>query len=553
MLKSGVLALGLSLAAGACAQTIGVFVNGEPVQFSGGIGAQRVEGRVMVPLRGVMEKLGAYVSYQASTKTVTANRGDVDLQLTLGQRRAILNGRDVMLDVPAMEYRGSTLVPLRFMSEALGADVIWDGAAYAVRISTSGNAGGGNNPPVDPPTTGGSIEIDSFDVNVDGALRAGSTVEFRLQGTPGGTATVQIPGVVKDLALRESNRGIYTGSYTIPENSRTPITVSKATAIARLKVGREERLIQSSSTIQVDNQPPSISSTTPDMNGRVNNLRPNITAVFDDQSGTGVDSNAVRLVVDGKDVTNDATITSSLLAYKPNNELTAGRHQVDLEVRDRAGNRATKTWTFNIIDKANVITSFKHDATREMQPGDEVTFTLTGEPKATVSLKLGDIKTLNMEETTAGKYVATYVVRRTDRLDGIVATARMKTASGETFTTDLTLGSKVADNQPLGVPKITSHENGQSVERNIILKGKAAPNAKVQIRIDFSQKIFNAIPMTGLIAEIEVEADAKGNWETREIDLDTGLGRSNITYTVSAVTAGADDKRSEVAKITLKR
>ena len=37
------------------------------------------------------------------------------------------------------------------------------------------------------------------------------------------------------------------------------------------------------------------------------------------------------------------------------------------------------------------------------------------------------------------------------------------------------------------------------------------------------------------------------------LDLDTGLGRSNITYTVSAVTLGADDKTSETAKITLKR
>ncbi len=116
MNKNGVVALVAMIATSAYSQNIGVSVNGESVQFSG-VGPQRVDGRVMVPLRGVMEKLGAYVSYHAFTKTVNATRGDVDLQLVLGQRRAILNGKEVMLDVPAMEYRGSTLVPLRFMGE----------------------------------------------------------------------------------------------------------------------------------------------------------------------------------------------------------------------------------------------------------------------------------------------------------------------------------------------------------------------------------------------------------------------------------------------------
>lgn len=551
MLKSGVIALGLAIAGSSLGQTINVFVNGEPVRFAS-VPPQRIDGRVLVPLRGVMEKLGAYVSYQASTKTVTANRGDVDLQLTLGQKIAVLNGREVTLDVPAMEYRGSTLVPLRFMGEALGVDVRWDAAAYAVRISTETGA---ETNPTDPPATGGSanIDIENFDVSATTAMRAGSTVEFTLRGTPGGTASVQIPGVIKDVPLKETTRGVYTGSFTVPNNSKTSITVSKATAIAKLAVGKEERLIQAATTFQVDNQPPAITAATPDNNGRVNSLRPNITAVFDDQSGTGVDANEVRIQVDGKDVTSDATITNNLLAYRPAKELTAGKHEVVVEVRDMAGNRATKTWTFNIVDKANVITSFKHDAAREIQPGDEITFTLTGEPEADVSLQLGEIRNLKMTESTAGKYTATYVVRRTDRLDGVIATAKFKTKSGETFTTDVTLGTKVASNQPISAPTITSHENGGTVGRNATFKGKADPKAKVSVRIEFTQRLLGAIPMSGVISEVEVEADDKGNWTTKELDLDTGLGRSNITYTITVTTLGADDKVSEPTKISLKR
>lgn len=497
-----------------------------------------------------MEKLGAYVSYQAATKTVTANRGDVDLQLTLGQRRAILNGREVMLDVPAMEYRGSTLVPLRFMSEALGADVKWDPVTFAVQIST-----GGSQPPTDPnnPPTGTAIEISGFDVNTSGVLRAGSVIEFRLTGTPGGAATVQIPGVVKDLELRESSRGVYTGSYTIPNNTAAQITVSKATAIARLRVGREERLIQAASTMQVDNQPPTISSATPENNGRVNNLRPNITAVFEDPSGSGIDSGSVRMTVDGRDVTNDATITENLIAFKPTQQLTPNKHTVEVEVRDKAGNRTLKTWSFTIVDRATVITSFTHNAPKTIQAGDEITFTLVGEAGADVKLQIGELRTVTMEETSPGKYSGSYVVRRADRLDGVMATARMKTKSGENFSTDVALGAKVASNQPINAPTITSHENNAKVERKEIFKGKADPSARVLIRIEFTQRVLGAIPMNGAIGEIEVEADAKGNWETREIDLDTGLGHSNITYTVTVVTLGEDDKRSEATKITLKR
>ncbi len=540
----------LAMACSSFAQEIGVFVNGEQIRFSG-VGPQRIAGRVLVPLRGVMEKLGAYVSYQAATKTVTANRGDVDIQLTLGQTIAILNGREVALDVPAMEYRGSTLVPLRFMGEALGVDVKWDAVRSAVMISTEGGEGP-VNPPVYPPTTG-AIEIEGFEVEASGALRSGSVIEFTLRGTPGGIAMVQIPGVVKDIALRESSRGTYTGSFTVPSNTKTPITVGRATAIARLKVGQEERLIQSNTTFQIDNQPPTISATTPGANGQVNNLRPNITAVFEDTSGSGIDSNTVRIIVDGKDMTIDATVTENLVALRPLKELTAGRHDIEVQVRDRAGNGVVKTWSFNVIDKANVITSFKHDAPKEMQPGDEITFTLTGEPNAEVKLQIGELRTLTMDESSAGKYTAVYVVRRTDRLDGLIVTARMKTKSGETFSTDTTLGSKVANNQPLASPTITSHENGAKAARTEIFKGKADPNAKVLVRIEFTQKVLGAIPMSGVIAEIEVDADAKGGWLTREVDMDTGLGRDNITYTITVVTLGADDKRSEPTKITLKR
>jgi len=115
---------------------IQVKVNGTPLYLS--VEPTLVSGRTMVPLRGIFESLGAQVNWDASTRMITANKGDTDVQLGIGDRRATVNGRAVYLDAPAMILRGSTMVPLRFVSEALGADVKWLEATQTVAITTDG-------------------------------------------------------------------------------------------------------------------------------------------------------------------------------------------------------------------------------------------------------------------------------------------------------------------------------------------------------------------------------------------------------------------------------
>lgn len=95
-------------------------------------------GRVLVPLRGIFEALGADVSYAAATRTVQAVRGSDIIRLQIGSRQAWLNGDLVLLDVPARIVSSRTLVPLRFVSEALGAEVYWNETDRQVRIDTPG-------------------------------------------------------------------------------------------------------------------------------------------------------------------------------------------------------------------------------------------------------------------------------------------------------------------------------------------------------------------------------------------------------------------------------
>lgn len=126
--------------------TVRVFVEGEPVVFDQ---PPIIEGgRVLVPLRGIFEKMGATVEWRPTTRMVVAARGNTLVELAIGSRIAKVNDRPITLDVPALIIRGRTLVPLRFISESLGAQVDWNPATRTVLISMGGTAA----PPPQAPT-----------------------------------------------------------------------------------------------------------------------------------------------------------------------------------------------------------------------------------------------------------------------------------------------------------------------------------------------------------------------------------------------------------------
>jgi hypothetical protein len=89
--------------------------------------AALVRGKtILVPLRSMFEQMGgATVSYNASTKTVDVSKPGADVQVTVGKPEVVLNGETRPLDVPPEIYKGSVVVPVRVISEALGAYVQW--------------------------------------------------------------------------------------------------------------------------------------------------------------------------------------------------------------------------------------------------------------------------------------------------------------------------------------------------------------------------------------------------------------------------------------------
>lgn len=95
-----------------------------------------VEGRTLVPLRSVFEALGATVDWDNDARSVTSVKGDVTITLAVDSKDMTVNGTVKTLDVPAQIMNDRTMVPVRAVAEAFGADVNWDNETRTVVITT---------------------------------------------------------------------------------------------------------------------------------------------------------------------------------------------------------------------------------------------------------------------------------------------------------------------------------------------------------------------------------------------------------------------------------
>jgi len=116
-----------------------VFIDGQPVAFD--VPPVIASGRVLVSLRGVFQRLGASVTWDPSTQTVLAERTDTSVVLRIGDTQARINGQPTLMDIPALLVNGRTMVPLRFVSQALGSPVSWDASSATVQITSQGAVG----------------------------------------------------------------------------------------------------------------------------------------------------------------------------------------------------------------------------------------------------------------------------------------------------------------------------------------------------------------------------------------------------------------------------
>lgn len=127
-------------ASGVISKGITVLVNNKEVHFD-----QKpiiAEDRTLVPLRAIMEALGADVSWNGETKTAISKKGDITVKLSIGSNTMYVNDNAVKIDAPARIVNDFTLVPVRAISEAYNTIVDWDNDTKTVSIKTAENADG---------------------------------------------------------------------------------------------------------------------------------------------------------------------------------------------------------------------------------------------------------------------------------------------------------------------------------------------------------------------------------------------------------------------------
>ena len=110
-----------------------VAVNGNAIDFAD-TAPQIINNRTMVPLRAIFEALGANVEWDGATKTVMAVKDDITIKMTIGADSFTRNGEKVALDAPSTIIGSRTLVPVRAIAESFGSTVGWIAESKTVTI-----------------------------------------------------------------------------------------------------------------------------------------------------------------------------------------------------------------------------------------------------------------------------------------------------------------------------------------------------------------------------------------------------------------------------------
>lgn len=410
-------------------QSISVTVDGDVIRFEGQPPVER-DGMVLVPLRGVFERLGASVLYDGPSRSIRALKGTTEVLLRLGSTDAYVNGQRQVLAQPAQTQNGTTLVPLRFVSEALGAQVAWRGASKTVVINTTG----GVSLPI--PVTAAPVEVFSFTHSSGTALRSGETLRAQLRGTPGGMGSFSISGLetARDLRLIEQTPGEYMGSFTVPPG----VQLKNAPLFATLRKGTQSSpTIQAAQPVSMDAIAPQLANLSP---GQDTTARPEGLLIYGtlNDVGTGVDPQSVRLLVNGADVTAKTTITEAFFSYRPDQALPVGKSKALVVAKDHAGNETRREWAFSIGESATPVAVALQKPTI-LSPkegavvGDRVEITGRATPSAMVHYRL--------------KFQGTFLILPTD---GVVSEGDTKADQNGIWKVP-----EIRLNTPLGVSKIT--------------------------------------------------------------------------------------------------
>lgn len=102
---------------------ISVYLDAAKIEFD--VKPQIINGRTMVPIRAIFEKMGAVVEWDGNTSSAICTKGDTIVKMTVNSMDMYINNQLTKMDISPVVIDGRTLAPARYVAEAFGADVQW--------------------------------------------------------------------------------------------------------------------------------------------------------------------------------------------------------------------------------------------------------------------------------------------------------------------------------------------------------------------------------------------------------------------------------------------
>lgn len=127
------------------AARVKLYLDGESIIRDDDVPPEIKDGRTMIPIRALAERLGADVDWDQATKQVTLKRAGVTIVMTVDSKTAYVNGKAVEMDVAPYITNGRTLIPARYVAEFFGQKVDWDNAERRVDVTEDKTVVGSSN------------------------------------------------------------------------------------------------------------------------------------------------------------------------------------------------------------------------------------------------------------------------------------------------------------------------------------------------------------------------------------------------------------------------
>lgn len=400
-------------------------------------------------------------------------------------------------------------------------------------------------------------ELRSLQVATDDGLKAGARLDFTVEGTPRGQASLRLRGVPRNIVLKETARGVYTGSYTLRRQDR----ISESSAVrATLKVRNRSVGADYSLPAGIANSSVAVAPTTGLKIDRfsvapVDKLEPGAELRF---TVNGMPGGTAEFDIPG------------VVSNVPMREVRPGVYEGAYTIRRldnlapsrpavatlRAGNRAvTSTLAQSLMVDA------KPPVVRNVTPLDgtsvprgaatSVSATFDDAGGVGVDTKTVRILLAGRDVTAASQITAQFFTYRADLPAGrypvdVSARDLAGNAVRQTWSFDVVTAANAAPATVL--LQVTSHANNAPVEGSpVLVRGRTAPGALVDVKVSAVGTLAGLFGMNQDLLTQRVQADGNGNFS---FSFTPQLPLPGTRYEIS-MTAGKDGMTPTETKLVL--